>query len=235
MNKNHKARIMLIEDHVGYREVITRALSNQPGIEIASQFGTAEIAIRSLQSVTSEMSPDLILLDLNLPGISGLEALPWLLSELPQAKVIILTQSDKKEDVLTAITHGAAGYLLKSSTVQQIRDGIKTVINGGASLDPTMAKYILDAMKTNTIPSAQKKVITEREHEVLILLGEGLVKKEIADRLNISVTTVVDHVRRIYEKLEVQNAPSAIHKAHNLGILPRKYSGFGVIHYSRRS
>ena len=120
--------------------------------------------------------------------------------------------------MLNAISHGAAGYLLKSATVQQIREGIQTVINGGASLDSGMAKHILDAMRTGTEPDKQKKLITEREREVLTLLGDGLVKKEIADRLNISASTVADHVRNIYEKLEVQNAPSAIHKAHRLGL-----------------
>jgi len=219
---SRKTRIMLVEDHAGYREIITRALKSQPEIDMVSQFGTAEIALRSLLTVTQENTPDLILLDLNLPGISGLEALPLFIKNIPGVKIIILTQSDRKEDVLNAISNGAAGYLLKSATVQQIREGIQTVVSGGASLDPGMARHIMDDMKTNAMRGTHKKLITEREREVLTLLGDELVKKEIADRLNISVSTVVDHVRKIYEKLEVQNAPSAIHKAHNLGILSKK-------------
>jgi DNA-binding NarL/FixJ family response regulator len=209
---------MLVEDHPGYREVITRALAREAEFELISQFGTAEIALRSLQNAPAEKVPDLILLDLNLPGMSGLEALPKFMKCSPGVKIIILTQSDRKQDVLTAISQGASGYLLKAATVQQIKEGIHTVMSGGASLDPGMARHILDAMTSIPPPADHSRVITERELEVLTLLGEGLVKKEIADRLGISVTTVVDHVRRIYEKLEVQNAPSAIHKAHRLGL-----------------
>jgi DNA-binding NarL/FixJ family response regulator len=219
---NSKIKVMLVEDHAGYREVITLALKREKDIELISQFGTAEIALRELQNASKQEHPELILLDLNLPGISGLEALPLFIKKTPGVKIIILTQSDRKEDVLNAISNGASGYLLKSATVQQIREGIQTVISGGASLDSGMAKHILDAMRTNTMPGTQENLITEREREVLSLLGDGLVKKEIADQLNISVSTVVDHVRNIYDKLEVQNAPSAIHKAHKLGIFSKK-------------
>lgn len=213
-----KTKIMLVEDHPGYREVITRALKRQDNIELISQFGTAEIALRKLQGASSHEIPDLILLDLNLPGISGLEAQPWFAKFAPDAKIIVLTQSDKKEDVLTAISQGASGYLLKSATVHQITEGIQSVVNGGAALDPLMAKYILDSAHTKTPLFGNDQLITEREREILILIGEGLVKKEIARQLGISVSTVVDHVRKIYDKLEVQNAPSAIHKAHTLGL-----------------
>lgn len=215
---NRKIRIMLVEDHPGYREVITRMLKSQSDIELISQFGTAEIALRTLQDTSKQNVPDLILLDLNLPGISGLEALPLFIKHAPAAKIIVLTQSDRKEDVFTAISQGVSGYLLKSATAQQIKEGIYTVMKGGASLDPGMAKHILDAMKTRTRGIGPDKVLTERELEVLSLLGEGLVKKEIADQLNITVSTVVDHVRHIYERLNVQNAPSAVHKAHRLGL-----------------
>jgi DNA-binding NarL/FixJ family response regulator len=215
---NRKIRIMLVEDHPGYREVIARTLKSQSDIELISQFGTAEIALRTLQDKSRPNVPDLILLDLNLPGLSGLEALPLFIKHAPETKIIVLTQSDRKEDVLTAISRGVSGYLLKSATAQQIKDGIHTVMNGGASLDPGMAKHILDAMKTRTPVIGPNKVLTERELEVLALLGEGLLKKEIADRLDISVSTVIDHVRHIYERLSVQNAPSAVHKAHRLGL-----------------
>lgn len=215
-----KIKVMLVEDHPGYREVITRALKNEKQIELISQFGTAEIALRSLQDMTTRKVPDLILLDLNLPGLSGIEALPFFKQTIPDAKIIILTQSDKESDILNAISQGAKGYLLKSSTANHIRESIKTVIAGGASLDPGVATFILNTMSGRPQKVTLEKDLSEREMEVLELLGEGLVKKEIASELNISVTTVADHVRHIYEKLEVQNAPSAVNKAHRLGLFP---------------
>lgn len=211
-------RIMLVEDHAGYREVITRALKREADLDLASQFGTAEIALRSLQERPRTAPPDLVLLDLNLPGMSGLEAIPWFKRYVPETEIIILTQSDKTGDVINAITLGAAGYLLKSATASQIKDGIRTVMAGGASLDPHVARFILDTLKKRPPPTESGKTLSERELEILALLGDGLVKKEIANRLDISVTTVAYHVKHIYEKLEVQNAPAAISKAYKTGL-----------------
>ena len=213
-------KVMLVEDHPGYREVISRALKSEERIERISQFGTAEIALRSLQDRSTRKVPDLILLDLNLPGLSGLEALPYFKQSIPDTKIIILTQSDKEADILNAISLGAKGYLLKSSTVTHIRESIKTVMAGGASLDPGVATFILNTMSDRPQKVPLEKDLSEREMEVLSRLGEGLLKKEIASMLGISITTVADHVRHIYEKLEVQNAPAAVNRAHRLGLFP---------------
>lgn len=211
--------IMLVEDHVGYREVVDHAISLEPAFELISQFGTAEIALRSLQKQDTASTPDLILLDLNLPGMSGLEAIPWIKDYAPKTEIIVLTQSDKESDVLNAISQGASGYLLKSATVNQIKDAIHTVMDGGASLDPSVARFILDRMKARPVQEKPERALSERELEILTLLAEGLVKKMIADKLEISVTTVAYHVKHIYEKLNVVNAPAAINKAHRMGIL----------------
>lgn len=213
---------MVVEDHPGYREVITRALKRDPGINVISQFGTAEIALRSLRDQPSKTVPDLVLLDLNLPGISGLNAIPVFRTAIPDAKILILTQSDREADILKAISLGANGYLLKSSTAAQIGAAIQTVMDGGASLDPAVARYLLNSLQS-LMPRVNQKIdLSKRELEVLTLLGEGLMKKEISDRLNISVTTVAYHVKHIYEKLHVQNAPAAIAKAYQSGIYPTK-------------
>ena len=213
-------RIMLVEDHPGYREVIERALKRVSHLQLVSQFGTAEIALRSVQVANNPNTPDLVLLDLNLPGMSGLEAIGWFKKYLPKTEIIILTQSDTEADVMAAISAGAAGYLLKSSTVKQIKEAIQIVSEGGASLDPNVARYILDKMKGAPVPEQEHKRLSDRELEILTLLSDGLVKKEIADKLGISVSTVAYHVRHIYEKLNVVNAPSAVARAFRFGILP---------------
>lgn len=214
-----KIKIMMVEDHPEYREIVELAIDRQADMELCSQFGTSERALRSLHDRRSPVKPEVILLDLNLPGMHGLKALPYFMKELPSVKVIVLTQSDREEDVLKAIMLGASGYLLKSSTVKQLTEGIRTVMSGGASLDANVAKFVLSTLKTKLPPNDFDKMLTDREVEILTLLADGLVKKEIAERLSISVTTVVTHVSHIYEKLNVKNAPSAIAKAFRLGLL----------------
>ena len=213
-----QTRVMLVEDNPRYREVIALALKDQPDLELTGQFGTAEIALRSLQGRSGVELPDLILLDLRLPGMDGLEALPQFLSSAPGVRIIVLTQSDNEADVLRAISQGAAGYLLKSSTVNQIIEGIRTVMRGGASLDAGVARFILDTLKTGLPRRAAEQLLTDRQRQILTLLGEGLVKKEIAERLQISYATVDEHIAHIYARLGVHNAPAAVNQAYRLGL-----------------
>ncbi|MDG2166984.1 MAG: response regulator transcription factor [Opitutales bacterium] len=209
--------VMLVEDNAEYRAVVNLALDDERGIELISEFGTPEIALRTLLD-NSKNHPDVILLDLRLPGMSGLEALPYFKEYSPASKVIILTQSDNESDVLQAITLGASGYLLKSATISEILQGIRTVIEGGASLDASVAKFILENLQ-NRLPKEKVKVeLSQREMEILDLLSQGLVKKQIAEQLEIGYSTVDTHVGHIYEKLQVKNAPAAVGKAFRMGI-----------------
>lgn len=217
---NRPISLMLVEDNPEYRAVIRLALKRDDSIELHGEFGTAEIALRTVQDASVVNRPDIVLLDLRLPGMSGIDALPYFKQVVPDAKIIILTQSDQETDVLRAIALGADGYLLKASTVTAIKEGIRTVIKGGASLDPGVAKFLLQSLQSRLPKIEADKVLSDREFEILGLLGEGLVKKEIADKLGISYPTVDSHVRHIYEKLNVRNAPSAISTAHRLGIFP---------------
>lgn len=213
-------RVLLVEDNPRYREVISLALKHEPGIQLVSEFGTAEIALRHLRESTGGELTDLILLDLRLPGMDGLEALSQFLAAAPGAKIIILTQSDNEADVLRAISLGASGYLLKSSTVTAITDGIRTVMKGGASLDAGVARFIINTLKTRLPKAGADVLLTGRQLEILTLLSDGFLKKEIAERLKISYATVDEHVARIYERLGVRNAPAAINQAHLLGLFP---------------
>ena len=215
-----KIRVMLVEDNREFRDVIEFALEKDPDIELESQFGTAEFALRSLQSLSTRKVPDLVLLDLCLPGMSGLEALPYFRQSIPDSKIIILTQSDSEADIMEAISKGAAGYLLKKSTVQMVKEGILVVMNGGGSLDPGVAKLIMEKMASTPAPKPLAKPLSDRELEILTLQSQGLLKKEICAKLKISRNTVDTHVRHIYEKLEVQNAPAAVGKAFRSGLLP---------------
>jgi len=211
-------KIMLVEDNRDYRDVIDLALEDTEDIELCNEFGTAEIALRSIERIAQSEAPDIVLLDLNLPGMSGLDANPYFKQLIPNSKILILSQSDAERDVLRAISLGAAGYLLKSASLDEIITGIRDVIAGGSPLDKTVARFILGVLKKR-IPSGEiSQHLTEREMDVLSLLGEGLVKKQIAAQLDIGYTTVDTHVGNIYEKLGVKNAPAAINQAHRRGL-----------------
>lgn len=139
---------------------------------------------------------------------------------VPEAKIIVLTQSSRQQDVLRAISLGASGYLLKSATLDEITSGIRTVVAGGATLDADVARFILDSLQTKLPEGTGEPLLTKRELEILSLLADGLVKKKIARQLNISYTTVDTYIGRIYTKLDVTNAASAVHEAHVRSLLP---------------
>jgi len=212
-------QVSLIEDNPEYREVVKLTLESAPDIALHSQFGTAEIALRTF-SQEGAVIPDLILLDIRLPGMDGLDAISGFREHMPETKIIVLTQSDQEKDVLKAISNGAAGYLLKSATLEELTDGIRVVAGGGATLDSGIAKFILKTLQTSLPGKQQGGLLSAREMEVLTLLAQGLVKKEIAGRLDIGYSTVDTHVSRIYDKLNVSNAPSAVNKAHRLNLFP---------------
>ncbi|MDQ8179547.1 response regulator transcription factor [Pelagicoccus sp. SDUM812005] len=217
---SNKYNIMLVEDHVGYRTTLIRALKCSIDIGCIHEFSTAEVALRKLEQMGAEETPDILLLDLNLPGMTGIESISWFNKYSEKLKIIILTQSMVEEDILAAMSAGASGYLLKSSTVTQISEAIQSVLDGGASIDPKMAKFILKQIELNSSKKpALKKTLSDRELEILQLLAQGKVRKEISQELDITINTVAYHVDHIYEKLEVVNAPAAVAKGFRSGLL----------------
>jgi DNA-binding NarL/FixJ family response regulator len=213
-------RIMLVEDSAEYRRVIAMAIDDQPDMQLQRHFGTTEVALRTLSATAAADQPDILLLDLRLPGMGGLEAIPLIRKAAPAVKIVVLSQSDEPRDIYRAIADGVSGYLLKSATLEEIATSIRMVAAGGASLDKHVARYILDAMRQPK-PSATP-LLTDREGEILKLLAEGLVKKEIARRLRIGYATVDTHVSHIYAKLNVANAPAAVSQGYERGILPSR-------------
>lgn len=210
-------RVMLVEDNTDYREVVALAITEQDDMVLSGQYGTTEVALRDLETTAASQRPDILLLDLRLPGMNGLAAIPLFHATAPATRIIVLSQSDDPHDITQAITAGVSGYLLKQASLNELTDGIRTVASGGASLDKDVARYILKTMQKPVI--AQEELLSEREQEVLEQLAEGLAKKEIAARLELSYSTVDSHVTRIYEKLDVRNAPAAVGKAFRTGLL----------------
>lgn len=212
---------MLVEDNPQYREVIEIALSEEPNIELVAQFGAVEVALHSLREPSFVENVDIMLLDVRLPGMSGVDAIALIKEAAPKLKIIMLTQSDMEADVIRAIQSGAEGYLLKSVSIKEITQGIQTVVEGGAPLEPSIAKFVMQAMRGEQ-PKTQLDIqLSPREKDILELLSNGLVKKEIAEELKISTHTVAEYVKNIYTKLKVQNAPAAVAKAYKSGLFPK--------------
>ncbi len=203
-------RIMVVEDNAIFRHAIVSALNKTGKFETVTEASSGDEAFRLLEE--EAILPDIILLDLEMPGTHGLDAIPRLLQLAPQCRIIILTQSDREVHVLQAITRGASGYLLKTATRKEIFNSIQEVWDGGASIDPKLAHITLQLIRRiqPEAPDEDDQLLTAREVEVLQMLSEGYVKKEIADQLGLSLHAIDKRMRRIYIKLQVQNVAAAV-------------------------
>jgi DNA-binding NarL/FixJ family response regulator len=203
-------QIMVIEDNAIFRNAIASSLNKQQTFTCIAEASSSEDAFSLLTK--DQLHPDIVLLDLEMPGTHGLDAIPKILELSPQSRIIILTQSDRELHVLQAITRGASGYLLKTATRNEIFDSIREVNEGGASIDPKLAHIALKLIRRiqPKPPEKDDKLLTVREIEVLQLLSDGYVKKEIANMLNLSPHGVDKRMRRIYGKLQVSNVAAAV-------------------------
>ena len=217
---NEKISVLIIEDSADYRSTVELAMESETDFDLIGQFGTSEIAIQALSENRFGRMPKIILLDLRLPGMDGLEAMAIIQRYSAGSKIIVLTQSNQEQDVLRAVACGASGYLMKSATLSELMYGIRMVASGGVILDASVAQFILNKVQTQIPPNEQSSLLSERETEVLTLIAEGFVKKQIAKKLGIGYTTVDTHVSRIYVKLRVSNAPAAVNIAHRLNLFP---------------
>jgi DNA-binding NarL/FixJ family response regulator len=205
-------RILIVDDHPLTREALA-SLLGQNGFDVAGQAADGEAAVE----LALELGPDLILLDLSLPGMNGLEALPRLRSAAPEAEVVVLTASGTEENLLGAIRAGAAGYLLKSEPPERIVEFLRGAARGEAALSGSIARRLLDTVRETGgretgVPDSIAGELTAREVEILLLLDDRLETDEIAKRLFISDHTVRSHVKSILRKLGVSSRREAVEK-----------------------
>jgi DNA-binding NarL/FixJ family response regulator len=201
--------VWLVEDNHTFRNTVARVLGQVDGLECAQQFSNAEDALVAL---VGGGVPDVILLDVELPGQNGIEAMRRIKAICPSTRVVMLTAFDDHEKVFKAICAGASGYLVKTAPVEGIVESIHEALEGGAPMTPHVAKSVLD-MFTDLVKPKQDYGLTAREQKILELMTQGLIKKEIADRLEISYHTVDTHLRNIYTKLHVHSSTGAVAKA----------------------
>lgn len=211
MEKPSLIEVWLVEDNDAYRRGLSRALKSVDGLVCGRQFSSAESLFTALRE---KHLPDLILLDVQLPGIDGISAIAEIRLQSPDLKTLILTAFDDDEKIFRAVCAGASGYILKSSDRATIAAAVNEAVEGGAPMTPSVARKVLDHFAT-TKPAAERETysLTEREKEILRLMAEGFIKKEIAVQLEISAHTVNTHIRNIYEKLHVNTNTGAVAKA----------------------
>jgi len=198
-----------VEDNHTFRNTVARVLGQVDGLECSQQFSNAEDA---LDTLVGGAVPDVILLDVELPGQNGIEAMRRIKAICPSTRVVMLTAFDDHEKVFKAICAGASGYLLKTAPVERIVEAIHEALEGGAPMAPRVAKSVLD-MFADLVKPKQDYGLTAREQKILELMAQGLIKKQIADKLEISYHTVDTHLRNIYTKLHVHSSTGAVAKA----------------------
>jgi len=211
------ATIWLVEDHSAFRKAIERALNSPAGGHSARGFDHCEDALSALKK---EEAPDVILLDVGLPGMSGIEGIPLLKEHAPEACILILTVFEDDEKIFNAICAGASGYLLKNEPLSTVKSAISQAIAGGAPMTPRIASRVL-SMFSKMAPSKHDYGLNERETSVLKLMVDGLAKKQIASGLQLNPHTLDYVMRCLYKKLHVQCQSSAVSLAVKHGIVER--------------
>jgi DNA-binding NarL/FixJ family response regulator len=204
-------RILIVEDNAPFREGLKYMLDFSPDFECVGDFETG----LGVTDAVSRMNPDIVLMDIDLPEMNGIECTKAIRKNLPasHAQVVILTVLEDEYKVLGAILAGASGYLLKSSTPENIMEAIRQVHQGGSPMSPSIARKVFGLVALNYSAAEEKIVLNKREAEVLGGLVEGLTYKMIGEKYFISVDTVRSYIRGIYEKLQVHSRSEAVVKA----------------------
>lgn len=201
-------KVSIVEDDAPAREILAEWLKGTPGFKCVGQHGTVEQALESLPAE----KPSVVLMDINLPGMSGIEGVRRLKPLLPETQFLMLTVYEDADHIFDALAAGATGYLLKQTPRNELLDSIKDVHAGGSPMTSNIARRVVQAFHRDdaTVPEAAK--LSQREREVLELLARGYLYKEIIDLLNVSRGTLNTYIRRTYEKLHVRSRSQAVAK-----------------------
>lgn len=207
-------RVLVVDDHPIFRDGLAGLLATLPDMQIVATASTAEEALAHLE----ENKPDVVLMDINLPGTSGVEATRQIASIAPTTKVLMVTMVDDDDSVLAALAAGARGYILKEAAAEEIAAAVSTIAAGGAVFGARIASRLLTKTPTNRAEPtlAPGEQLTVREREVLTLLADGTTNKDIARMLGISLKTVQNHVSRILDKLQAADRTQAVLRARGI-------------------
>lgn len=200
--------VSIVEDHRDTRESLVALVNGTKGLRCLSTYATGEAALRGVPVE----KPQIALVDINLPGMSGIECVAKLKAQMPPLQVLMLTTYEESELIFNSLRAGANGYLLKNMPPDELVAALEQVHAGGAPMSMQIARKVVDHFHKIRNPSSDVGKLTPREHEILTLLAKGCLDKEIVGKLGISFTTVRTHLKHIYEKLHVQTRTEATAK-----------------------
>ncbi len=198
--------VVIVEDVRDIRESLLALISGMTGYHCAGVYATAEAAIADMPAIV----PDVVLMDINLPGINGIEAVRQLKDRFPEINFLMCTVFEDTDNIFRALEAGAGGYIVKNNSPLKILEAIKEVNEGGAPMSAAIAKKVIHSFRKVAKEPSSHALLSAREMEVLQLLSDGLLYKEAADKLNLSVETIRSHCRKVYEKLHVNTKLEAI-------------------------
>lgn len=202
-------KVAVFDDNKPRRELLQLLLSTTEGMECTGAFEDCRDVLKNiLQNV-----PDVVLMDIDMPHVNGIEGLQLIKKQIPQVKVLMQTVFEQDEKIFDAICAGADGYILKKTPPAKLIDAISEVVSGGAPMTPTVAKQVLQLFNSKNKKASVDFNLSGRELEILSLLVQGLSYKMIAEKCNISYATVNSHISHIYEKLHVKSGTEAVAKA----------------------
>lgn len=202
-------KVILVEDDKDMRKYIASSLGAAEGMELVASFAQAEELVESM----AFLHPDVVLMDINLPGMSGIECVSKLKLLYPNVQFMMCTVLDKEDAIFDSLCAGATGYILKNSQSNDLINAVVELINGGSPMSSSIARKVVQAFSKNNKPNIEVSNLSNREKEVLEYLAKGYRYKEIAATLFLSVETIRTHIRNIYDKLQVQSRTEAINKA----------------------
>lgn len=211
-----KIKLLLADDHPLVREGIRSSLERCPFVNVVGEAATGKDALRK----TIQLAPDVVLMDLNMPEMSGIEATPLILQQCPATRVLALTVHDSKEYVARMLKSGASGYVLKDTSPEELVQAIQSIYRGEAFFSPRVSRILLQSFQAAP-PAADppKHTLSQRELQVLESIAKGQTSKEIAQALNLSVRTVETYRVRVKRKLGVRNTAELIQRARELNLL----------------
>jgi DNA-binding NarL/FixJ family response regulator len=202
--------LAIVEDLDEVRNALKNFLSLGNDFKVLDTFSTAEEALYDIP----KLKPDIVIMDINLPGMSGIECIKMVKRNSPSTQFMMFTVYETDEKVFEALKAGASGYLLKNTGLSQMSDALKELYNGGSPMSTSIARKLVTVFREQEKEMEITEALSNRENEILDLLAKGLLYKEIAEKLSISNNTVKQHIHRVYEKLHVQNRTEAINKAY---------------------